>query len=69
MSAYLRLKEFAHFINLERSYDGDHLLHRGDIERMLAVVDAAMKLGPPSDHLISGWDLSEVFEALKELVK
>ena len=40
---------------------------RDKIAKLEKVVKAVEKLGPPSDHLISGWDLAEVFEALKEV--
>lgn len=37
------------------------------IDKLEKLAKAARKLGPPGEHIVSGWDLSDVFYALKEL--
>jgi hypothetical protein len=38
-----------------------------EVKALRKVAEEARKLEPPSDNLISGWDLTELFEAVKQV--
>lgn len=73
MSAYKRLKSFAHWVKLEQNPSEDRSMHAEDIGKLLAVVDAASQVtyGHMRDDCeyfsVPNHDMQNLKSAIKEL--